>query len=144
VAVRIRWRCEHQRSRAFDCFSALPRLHEHEDQIVRGFPEIRPLGKRPAVGLDRGIKRTNTLEGLAESILHVRIPRREPGCLPQKRKRARVVALLFELDRSPIHISRACVGDLSKRNRRRRADQRQPCRRNARSERHERPILQGQ
>jgi hypothetical protein len=104
--------------------------------------ELWSSGESTTVSLHRSVERANPFERLAKSILDIGVARREPCRFPQKRKGARVVALLFELDRPPIHISRACVGDLSKRNRRRRANQRQPSRK-ARSERHERPILQG-
>ncbi len=105
----IRRRSDHG-ARARDRFLPLAALHKRENQVVRGCLERRPLAERGLVRLDRGVEGANPFERFTESILDVRIARRQSTRFPEQRQCRRVIALSLEHDGPRVGLPRAIGG----------------------------------
>lgn len=88
-----------ERAGVFDRLVTFSRLDQNQDQAVRRFSKRRTLRQGPAVGVGGGLESAHSFESLSQPLLNIRIRRREPCGLPQKRQRRGVISLGLERDR---------------------------------------------
>src|SRR5262249_10854596 len=105
-ALGIARRLGRRRARAVDRFGRTSRLHQREDEMVRG-PGRRETGVgRRAMRVDRGAERADTFQRAAEMVLNGAVAGREAGGLPQQRQRGGRVAAPLQLERALVEIFR--------------------------------------